>query len=73
MTGSMPVHEQRLDELEAKLAWAEDLIETLNETVIRQQRQMDSLQKQLRLLHQQILDSRTDAHSSPHEEMPPHY
>jgi SlyX protein len=67
------VHEQRLDELEAKLAFAEDLIETLNQTVIRQQRQMDSLQEQLRLLHQQIRDSQSGDPLSSRDEIPPHY
>jgi SlyX protein len=67
------VLEQRLDELEAKLAFAEDLIETLNQTVIRQQRQMDSLQDQLRLLHQQIRDSQPEETMTPREEIPPHY
>ncbi len=65
--------EQRLDELEAKLAFAEDLIETLNQTVIRQQKQMDSLQDQLRLLHQQIRDSQPEEEANPREEIPPHY
>lgn len=65
--------EQRLDELEAKLAFAEDLIETLNQTVIRQQRQMDGLQDQLRLLHQQMRDSQTEEPRSLSEEIPPHY
>ena len=67
------MHEERLDELEAKLAFAEDLIETLNQTVIRQQRQLDSLQEQLRMLHQQIRDSQPDDSLSPREEIPPHY
>jgi SlyX protein len=65
--------EQRLTELETKLAFAEDLVETLNETVIRQQRQLDSLQEQLRLLHQQMRDSQSDEPQSLREEIPPHY
>lgn len=65
--------EQRLDEVEAKLAFAEDLIETLNQTVIRQQRQLDSLQQQLRLLHQQIRDGQPDEALTPRDEIPPHY
>lgn len=67
------MHEERLDELETKLAFAEDLIETLNQTVIRQQRQLDSLQEQLRLLHQQMRDSPSDEPASLREEIPPHY
>jgi SlyX protein len=66
--------EDRLTELETKLAFAEDLLETLNQTVIRQQRQIDSLQEQLRLLHQQLRDSQSAGEpSTPREEIPPHY
>lgn len=65
--------EERLNELEAKLAFAEDLIETLNQTVIRQQGQLDLLQRQIRLLHQQLLDSLPDNARTPKDEIPPHY
>jgi SlyX protein len=64
--------EERLNEIEAKLAFAEDLIETLNQAVIRQQAQIDSLQQQLRLLHQQLQALPNDARS-PRDEIPPHY
>ncbi len=65
--------ESRITELETKFTFAEDLLETLNQTVIRQQRQIDSLQEQLRLLHQQIRDNQPDGSSTPREEIPPHY
>lgn len=65
--------EERLNELEAKLAFAEDLIETLNQTVIRQQGQLDSMQQQLRLLHQRMQDAAPDEARSPRNEVPPHY
>lgn len=66
--------EVRLNELEAKLAFAEDLIETLNQTVIRQQAQLDSLQQQLRLLHQRLQDMQPeDDVRNPRDELPPHY
>ena len=65
--------EARLNELEAKLAFAEDLVETLNQTVIRQQGQLDSLQQQMRLLHQQLKDARPDETHTPRDELPPHY
>lgn len=66
--------ESRLTELETKLAFAEDLLETLNQTVIRQQRQLDSLQEQLRMLHQQMRDSQADSGPATlREEIPPHY
>lgn len=65
--------EARLNELEAKLAFAEDLIETLNQTVIRQQAQLDSLQQQMRLLHQQLQDDIPDDARASRDEIPPHY
>lgn len=66
--------ESRITELETKLAFAEDLLETLNEAVIRQQRQIDSLQEQLRLLHQQLCDSQSESEPrAAREEIPPHY
>jgi SlyX protein len=67
------MNESRLTELETKLAFAEDLLETLNQTVARQQGQIDSLQQQLRLLHQQLKDAQPDGMTSPRDEIPPHY
>ncbi len=63
----------RLNELEAKLAFAEDMIETLNLTVIRQQGQLDLLQQQLRLLHQQLQAALPDEARNLRDEIPPHY
>jgi SlyX protein len=65
--------ETRLDELEAKVAFAEDLIETLNQTVARQQGQIDSLQQQLRLLHHRLQEALPDTSGGPRDEIPPHY
>lgn len=65
--------EARLNELEAKVAFAEDLIDTLNQTVIRQQGQIELLQQQLRLLHQQLQDALPDDARAPRDEKPPHY
>lgn len=63
----------RLTELESKLAFAEDLLDTLNQTVVRQQAQIDLLQEQLRLLHRQLQDVRPDETRAPRDEVPPHY
>jgi SlyX protein len=65
--------EARLNELEAKIAFAEDLIETLNQTVIRQQGQIDLMQQQLRLLHQQLQEALPEETRSLRDEIPPHY
>lgn len=64
----------RLTELETKLAFAEDMLETLNQTVVRQQGQIDLLQQQLRLLHQRLQDALpVDDARNPRDEIPPHY
>ncbi len=65
--------EERLNELEAKVAFAEDMVETLNQTVIRQQGQLDLLQQQLRLLHQQLQAALPDEARNLRDEIPPHY
>jgi SlyX protein len=66
--------ESRLTELETKLAFAEDLLETLNQTVIRQQGQIDLMQNQLRLLHQRLQAVLPDDDArNPRDEIPPHY
>jgi SlyX protein len=69
---SSPV-ESRLTELEAKLAFAEDLIDDLNKTVFRQQEQLDLLQDQLRLLHRRMQEAPGEERRDPREEIPPHY
>ncbi|MDT3705690.1 MAG: SlyX family protein [Thiobacillus sp.] len=63
----------RLIEIEAKLAYTEDLLETLNQTIIRQQGQIDLLQEQLRLLHQRMQEALPVDARSLRDEIPPHY
>ncbi|KWR74674.1 SlyX family protein [Cupriavidus sp. IDO] len=66
--------DDRLNELEIKLAFQEDLLEALNVTVARQQQQLDLLQEQFRALYQQVRSSAsTAAEANPQHEIPPHY
>lgn len=65
--------DRRLTEVEAKLAFAEDLIETLNQTVFRQQQQLDLLQEQLRVLHRRLRDALPAEERNLRDEIPPHY
>lgn len=67
--------ENRINHLESKLCLAEDLLETLNRTVWRQQEQLDHLQAQLRLLYQQFQGQAADSAEKRdlREEVPPHY
>jgi len=63
----------RLTEIETKLVFAEDLLDTLNQTVVRQQDQIDSLQQQLRLLNDRLKDARPDESRTLRDDIPPHY
>ena len=65
----------RLTELEVKLAFQDDLLEALNQTVAAQQRQIDLLQGEMRILYQQLksLQPSQLADSPVDEPPPPHY
>ena len=65
--------EARITELEVKLAFTEDLLETLNHTVYRQQEQISQLQHELRTLRQQMLQAQPAEARSLLDEIPPHY
>lgn len=65
--------EARITELEAKLSFAEDLIEALNRSVFRQQEQLDLLQQQMMLLHQQMQNVAASEPRNLRDELPPHY
>src|SRR4051794_39440188 len=64
----------RIVEIEAKLTLSEDLLETLNRTVYRQQQLIDRLQQEVRALRDQVeaADAR-GAPNTPQDEVPPHY
>lgn len=65
--------ESRLTELEIKLSYAEDLVETLNHAVFRQQEQIEALQRQLADLQRQMQSIPSGAARSLLDEVPPHY
>lgn len=64
--------ESRIEELEAKLCLAEDLLDELNRTVYRQQAQIDLLQQQLQQVWRQV-DALSTERRDLREEIPPHY
>ncbi|MGB7988476.1 MAG: SlyX family protein [Candidatus Methylophosphatis roskildensis] len=65
--------EARITELEVKLSFADDLLETLNRTVYRQQQEIEQLRQELRALRQALLDSIPAEPRSLRDEIPPHY
>ena len=65
--------ESQLNELEAKISLAEDLLEALNHTVFRQQQQLDRLQRDVRALNQQLQHAGPGESAALRDEIPPHY
>ena len=65
--------DERLNELEIKLSFADDAIDELNRTVFRQQQEIDALRDALRALRKQVLASLPEEKRSLRDELPPHY
>jgi len=65
--------DRRLTELEVKACFTEDLVDTLNRLVARQQAQIDLLLREIGQLRQQQTDSDPGAFRSLRDELPPHY
>ena len=65
--------EQRLTELEIKASYADDLLDTLNQLVARQQEQIDLLLREVGRLRQQGGPDAAPAVRNLRDELPPHY
>jgi SlyX protein len=63
----------RLDDLEVKSAFSEDLAERLNDVVVRQQQQIDRLLREVVRLAEQGAAAEGGTARSLRDEMPPHY
>ena len=66
--------DQRLTDLEIKASYADDLLDTLNALVARQQEQIDLLLREVSRLRQRGGDDgMAAAPRDPRDELPPHY
>ena len=66
--------EARIAEIEAKLTLSEDLLETLNTTVYRQQQHIERLERDLRAMRDQVESLGATAEpAAARDEIPPHY
>ncbi len=63
---------ERIDALESRLAYQDQTIEQLNETITAQWKQLDALTRQLAGLSDRLQEAETNA-PSPANERPPHY
>jgi SlyX protein len=65
--------ERRLTDLEIKASFAEDLLDHLNEQILRQQAQIDLLIREVGELKRRLPERGLDAPVDPREDVPPHY
>lgn len=65
--------EDRITELEVKLAFAEDLLDSLNATVYRQQERIEQLERTVRDLRTLVAEALPAEQRSLRDEIPPHY
>jgi SlyX protein len=63
----------RLDDLEVKSAFSEDLLERLNDVVVRQQQQIDRLLREVARLAEQGAAAEGAGPRNLRDELPPHY
>ncbi len=70
-------HEDRLTDLEVKASFTEDLVEQLNQVIIRQQNQIDLLLREVMALRQQMPEDSGGAlrnvRDAVRDDIPPHF
>ena len=64
---------ERIDALEARIAYQEDTIETLNQTVTAQWQQIDALRRLVAELGDRLRDAESNSRDRIVNEPPPHY
>lgn len=63
---------ERIDALEVRLTYQDEAIETLNQTITAQWKQIDALTRQIAELRDRLQDAERQA-PGPANEPPPHY
>ncbi|SFH94218.1 SlyX family protein [Bradyrhizobium sp. Gha] len=72
MTNEIKTLAERIDTLETRLAYQDDTIETLSQTITAQWKQIDGLTRQLAQLRERLQEAEASA-PGPSNERPPHY
>lgn len=67
------MNEDRITNLEIKISFTEDLIEQLNQTVYKQQQQIEFLYRELKSIKEQAGSSDQSGARNLKDEIPPHY
>jgi SlyX protein len=72
VTNDIKTLAERIDTLETRVAYQDDTIETLNQTITAQWKQIDVLTRQLAQLGERLQEAEANA-PGPGNERPPHY
>ncbi|MHC4050509.1 SlyX family protein [Bradyrhizobium sp. 25ACV] len=72
MTNEIKALAERIDTLETRLAYQDDTIETLNQTITAQWKQIDLLTRKIAELGERLQEAEANA-PGPTNEPPPHY
>ena len=72
MTSDLETLSDRIDTLEARIAFQDDTIETLNATITQQWAKIDALTRQLTALSERLREAENQM-PRPANEPPPHY
>ena len=72
MTNDIKTLGERIDTLETRIAYQDDTIETLNQTITAQWKQIDLLTRKIAELGERLQDAEARA-PGPANEPPPHY
>ena len=65
--------DDHLVKIETKLSYQEDLLDQLNSIIIRQQKEIDSLKRELLLMQEKITTINESTENTNMDERPPHY
>jgi SlyX protein len=65
--------DERLTALEIKTSFQDEMIDKLDQVIIRQQEQIDALTRELVHLRNQPADVGSGALRNAHDDLPPHY
>ena len=72
MTNEIKTLNARIDALETRLTYQDDTIETLNQTITAQWKQIDVLTRQIAQLNERLQEAEANAPGAANER-PPHY
>lgn len=64
---------KRLTDLEVKASFTEDLLDQLEQVIVRQQQQIDALLREMAHLRQAGADGGAGVPRNPRDELPPHF